>query len=561
MISARQGCTTLWLILFAGVCPGRAQSPSEPSCNSCHDQGQKIQNSAHASVGCVTCHARHEEYPHPAGIPKPACGRCHEKVASEHAQSVHGLALKRGNAAAPDCATCHGDVHEVARTVSAAFRKAVPDTCGMCHMQIAEQFRASVHGLAVQQGIAEAPVCTTCHGEHLILPPASKASSVHPSHIPETCAQCHGNVRLSRRFGLPPDRVVSFDASFHGMAAKSGSQTVANCASCHGVHNILPSSDPRSTINPKNLPTTCGRCHPGAGTRFALGTVHQLPGGIEPTSVRWARAFYLLVIPLTIGLMLVHNLGDWVRKLAQLRFRRAGWPATFSTSWSATATGEHEEIRMYGFERFEHAVLLISFTVLAWTGFALRYPEGWWARPLLAWESSWPVRGTIHRIAAVVFMALAIVYLTSLITSGRLRRHWKTLWPQRRDPADAVLNFAYNLGLRSKRPGIPAHSYVEKVEYWAVVWGAVVMIVTGVMLWANNFILAWLPKSVLDFVTTVHFYEAVLAALAVVVWHLYSVIFDPEVYPMETSWLTGRSVRHREAEPLEESTPASRAEQ
>lgn len=68
------------------------------------------------------------------------------------------------------------------------------------------------------------------------------------------------------------------------------------------------------------------------------------------------------------------------------------------------------------------------------------------------------------------------------------------------------------------------------------------------MLWANRFILAWLPKTVLNFATTVHFYEAVLAALAIVVWHLYAVIFDPDVYPMETSWLTGRSVKRREVE-------------
>ena len=64
-------------------------------------------------------------------------------------------------------------------------------------------------------------------------------------------------------------------------------------------------------------------------------------------------------------------------------------------------------------------------------------------------------------------------------------------------------------------------------------------------------VLAWLPKSLLDFATAVHFYEAVLAALAIVVWHLYSVIFDPEVYPMDPAWLTGRSVRRREGEPSE----------
>ena len=145
---------------------------------------------------------------------------------------------------------------------------------------------------------------------------------MNAAHIRDTCGSCHGDVRLTRKFGLPSDRLVSFDSSYHGLAAKAGSQTVANCASCHGVHNILPSSDPKSTINPRNLPKTCGQCHPGAGTRFAISQVHVTEGDAEPAALRWVRQFYLLLIPVTIGLMLLHNGGDWVRKLIRPAFRR-----------------------------------------------------------------------------------------------------------------------------------------------------------------------------------------------------------------------------------------------
>src|SRR5581483_8354194 len=155
---------------------------------------------------------------------------------------------KRGNDAAPDCALCHGNAHELLAPKSQAFRAAVPDTCGMCHTQVAEQYRESVHGQAMARGITQAPLCTDCHGEHKIVKPGNRASPVNASHIRETCASCHADVRLTRKFGLPSDRVVSFDSSFHGLAAKAGSQTVANCASCHGVHNILPSSDPKSMV-------------------------------------------------------------------------------------------------------------------------------------------------------------------------------------------------------------------------------------------------------------------------------------------------------------------------
>ena len=74
------------------------------------------------------------------------------------------------------------------------------------------------------------------------------------------------------------------------------------------------------------------------------------------------------------------------------------------------------------------------------------------------------------------------------------------------------------------------------------------MIITGLLLWFNNWSLAFLPKAVLDIATAVHWYEAVLASLAILVWHFYSVIFDPDVYPMDTAWLTGQSPRQRDSE-------------
>lgn len=195
-----------------------------------------------------------------------------------------------------------------------------------------------------------------------------------------------------------------------------------------------------------------------------MSQIHQLQGAVEPKAVRWARAFYLLVIPLTIGLMFLHNLGDWARKLAQRRFRSATLAATTLFSPLGAEMPTREETRMYGFERFQHGVLLVSFTVLVWTGFALKYPDGWWACPFLAWESRWPVRGMVHRLAAIVFMMVAAMHLVSLTTSKRLRRHWQELWPRRSDVREALLNFAYNLGLRSWRPQIAPHGYIEKVE-------------------------------------------------------------------------------------------------
>ena len=102
---------------------------------------------------------------------------------------------------------------------------------------------------------------------------------------------------------------------------------------------------------------------------------------------------------------------------------------------------------MLPFERVQHAVLAISFLTLVWTGFALKYPDQWWARPLLLLEGAHSMRSLIHRVAAVVFIAVSVTHLVSLIVSRKLRNHWKEMLPNLNDPREALSNFAYNLGL------------------------------------------------------------------------------------------------------------------
>ena len=400
----------------------------------------------------------------------------------------------------------------------------------MCHSDEAEKFQASVHGHAVAAGNREAPTCTTCHGEHAIAHPSEPDAATNTTHLRETCAQCHGDVALMGKLGLPTDRILSFDASFHGLAMRSGSQTVANCGSCHGIHDILPSADPKSMVHEDNLPQTCGSCHPGAGARFAIGPVHVVEGAGEAPIADLIRDIYLLLIPLVIGLMALHNAGDWLRKI---RARGTG----ASPPWAASMG----ELRMFPAERVQHALLAVSFILLTWTGFALKFPDEYWAYPLVMWESSWPVRGTLHRVSAAVMIAVALIHLITLLASPRLRNHWRELFPVRHDVREAAGRFFYNLGLRGSSPKLSPHSYIEKAEYWAVAWGTVIMSVSGVILWANDFFLAWLPKATMDIATVVHYYEAILAAAAIVVWHFYSVIFDPDVYPMNLAWLTGRA--------------------
>lgn len=520
--------------------PAHAQTGAV--CDSCHEQSRKLAASAHAQVQCETCHPGHGRYPHPARTGIAACASCHAQVAADYAHSVHARAVEQGSKTAPRCATCHSAAHQIVSAKSDEFRASVPGLCGRCHPKIASEYRTSVHGKARAQGAAQAPVCTDCHGEHRIEPKRAPGSLVNAARIRDACGGCHGNVSLTRRFGLPGDRLTSFDASFHGLAARAGLQTAANCASCHGVHNILASTDPASTISVSNLPVTCGRCHPGAGERFALGPIHAVPGRTDSLLVRWVRSGYVVLIPLVVGLMLIHNAGDWFRKF---RLRRVyGHPP--ASTWYHPATAP---VRMLPFERLLHLLLTLSFVVLAFTGFQLKYPDQWWARPSLALEASLSLRGIVHRVAAVVFLSTAVLHVLAIIRSGSMRQHWKKLRPEKSDVYDGIESLLYSIGIRTHPPQLPAYHFAAKIEYWGVVWGCGVMAVTGLMLWANNLSLRFLPKQALDVATAIHFYEAVLASLSLAVWHFYFVMYDPDVYPGDPAWVTGKTVRIHELEP------------
>ncbi len=98
----------------------------------------------------------------------------------------------------------------------------------------------------------------------------------------------------------------------------------------------------------------------------------------------------------------------------------------------------------------------------------------------------------------------------------------------------------FNVGLRkTPAPSTAFYHYGEKIEYWALVWGAVVMAITGALQVFNNFTLRFFPLWTMDLAMQIHFYEAVLACLAIFVWHIYGVMMDPDIYPMNWSWLTG----------------------
>ena len=129
----------------------------------------------------------------------------------------------------------------------------------------------------------------------------------------------------------------------------------------------------------------------------------------------------------------------------------------------------------------------------------------------------------------------------------------RDLLPRLQDARDALAMVRYNFGFSSQKPLLGRFSYIEKSEYWALVWGTVVMGGTGIILWFDNTFMGLLTKLGWDVSRTVHFFEAWLAILAIIVWHFYYVIFNPDVYPVNLAFLTGTITEEEMADehPLE----------
>ena len=203
------------------------------------------------------------------------CSKCHGNdkfaangklpggnVGATFHDSIHGKALKgAAQGSAPTCNNCHGshDIRAKGDPKSHTARAAIPDTCGTCHKAEKAAFSKGQHGKLRQDGNLAAPGCTDCHTAHGIQQHESATFQVA---VINDCGTCHA------------DYLSSYRDTFHGQVTELGYARMATCASCHGAHEVLPASNPASTISPQNRVATCQKCHEGAGANFASFDPH-----------------------------------------------------------------------------------------------------------------------------------------------------------------------------------------------------------------------------------------------------------------------------------------------
>ena len=179
--------------------------------------------------------------------------------------------------------------------------------------------------------------------------------------------------------------------------------------------------------------------------------------------------------------------------------------------------------RFHWTQRIAHALLLATFSLLGLTGLPQKFALAGWAQAMIAFFGGIETTRLIHHVSAIVLMLLAIYHFLDTGYKIFVRRTSLSMLPNLKDVKDALQAFTYNLGFGKSRPQMGRYTFEEKAEYWALIWGTVIMAITGFMMWNPISTSKFLPGEIIPAAKAAHGGEALLAVMAIVVWHMYGV--------------------------------------
>jgi hypothetical protein len=315
------------------------------NCAACHEGPVKeYESTAHAkarkggnmvAATCTDCHGKHDilKSDNPASKTyvkhrEATCGACHGNdaviakghlpggnVMAMYHDSIHGQKIAGTGPESfrvPTCTSCHG-AHKIRGKTDAQSRvnrENVAAMCGNCHQQVYSRFTASMHGTMRQAGNSAAPTCIDCHSAHRIKPHNSPQWQVD---VINECGNCH------------TDMIKTYRDTYHGQVTKLGFTRVATCNSCHGAHEVLPASNPKSAISPENRVNTCRGCHPGANANFAAFKPHGDPHDRKGDPILYyTRLFMVWLLFGVFSFFGLHTVLWLLRSLKEVRERRDG---------------------------------------------------------------------------------------------------------------------------------------------------------------------------------------------------------------------------------------------
>ena len=560
----------------------------------------EVRHSRHQKVACVQCHTGgtpSHERPCKTMAPKVDCSICHEAQVGQYKQSVHGQLAAKGSPDAPGCSDCHGSHGVMSRNelASPTFSRNVPALCARCHrtgekaavrytgkeQNIVENYAESIHGKGLlEAGLTVTANCAQCHTAHMELPASDPRSSVNRANIPQTCAKCHRGIyeqfvksvhspeahqtskqqpvcadchsahsiqrtdisdfrlNIMNQCGKCHEKITeSYFETYHGKVSKLGYLKTAKCYDCHGAHNVLPVTDPRSKLSRNNIVQTCAQCHPGSHRQFAGYLTHAT----HHDPVRYPVLFYTFwgMTTLLVGTLVVSGTHTALWLPRSLQYRAA-------MRKQHVEEGAVYVRRFRTFERNLHLTVITSFLGLASTGMILKFSYARWASVLARLLGGFEVAGWIHRVCAVLTFTYFGMHIWDVVRKRRASGlSWRkfiagpeSMLFNRRDWTEFVGSLKWFVG-KGARPDYGRWTYWEKFDYFAVFWGVAVIGGTGLVLWYPTFFTRFVPGWFVNVATTIHSDEALLAVAFIFSVHFFNTHFRPEKFPIDTVIFTG----------------------
>lgn len=513
--------------------------------------------SAHGHLTCDECHRqRHPEFRSEFAIPtaprrKPPsrrayalamdleCRRCHEAGGEGAAKHVANVLHSAGGDETPLCADCHlpHEMKAAADTV-AGRDPALDHVCARCHQDLYTTFVDSVHGAALgETPNPDAPSCTSCHLGH---EGGGKSFAARRVRAGRPCMGCHGDEEMMRKYDISTAVVGTYLDDFHGVSVKfygddayDSPRNAMVCADCHGIHDIA-SADGNAVAMKTRMADACRKCHPDATENFTGAWLSHTEPSLSTNILVFAvKVSYCLLIPFVIGGLILHILFDLV--VAPIRARLAEKRGLSIPSPHLAIDGSPDIpkyfVRFSRRQRAEHFLVLVTFVILCATGLPQRFHDSAWSMEIVRLLGGIDSVRIIHRIAGYGYTIVAVFHFVYVLGSIVLRRTKMTMVPTQKDFLDAIGSPMYHLGLTDKFPKADRFDYQQKFEYWGMLVGTVIMVGSGfALMFPTVLTQLYIPGQVLALARVVHSYEAMMALLTIVIWHMYGARFNPVIF-------------------------------
>lgn len=343
----------------------------------------EVKGSMHTQIACSQCHSEvNTSHVRPCDsiTHNVDCTKCHEAVGQEYAESTHGQLFAKDDPNAPTCKECHGTHSVLGRknSKSPIFATNIPTLCGKCHRDgeeaavrykgtehdIVNNYVESIHGKGLMKsGLTVTATCTDCHTAHHELPHTDSTSSIYPGNIANTCGNCHFGIEESFNKSVHSPLVTKTDKklpvcntchsahtikrtdltgfrleimntcghchekiaetyfdTYHGKVSQLGYSKTAKCYDCHGSHDILPVTDPRSHLSRENVLQTCQKCHETATRQFAGYFTHATHH--DPEKYPWLFWSFWGMTVLLVGTFFIAGVHTLLWLPRSLKYRK-----------------------------------------------------------------------------------------------------------------------------------------------------------------------------------------------------------------------------------------------